>query len=114
MSGQPQNPAIVAANEAQARVNACLNEGRNFRLEAGAGAGKTYSLVESLKKLIAERGEKMLRSGQRVACITFTEVARNEILQDIEQHPAILVDTIHAFSWAVMSQFQKPLRQLVA
>ncbi len=114
MTGQAQNPAVIAANLAQERVNACLDEGRNFRLEAGAGAGKTYSLVEALKKLIAERGEKMLRNGQRVACITFTEVARDEILQDIEQHPAILVETIHAFSWAIMSQFQKPLRQLVA
>lgn len=114
MTGQAPNPAVLAAIEAQTRVNTCLDNSRSFRLEAGAGAGKTYSLVEVLKKLIAERGEKMLRNGQQVACITFTEVARDEILQDIEQHPAILVETIHAFSWSVMSQFQKPLRELVA
>lgn len=108
------NPAIKAAQEAQARVSACLDEGRNFRLEAGAGAGKTYSLVEALKKLISERGRDLQRAGQKVACITYTEVARNEIAQEIEQHPAILVETIHAFCWGFISRFQKELRALVA
>lgn len=108
------NPAIEAAKEAQARVNACLDEGRNFRLEAGAGAGKTYSLIEALKKLTNERGRDLQRAGQKVACITYTEVAREEIAQEIEQHPAILVETIHAFCWGFMSRFQKELRALVA
>jgi DNA helicase II / ATP-dependent DNA helicase PcrA len=114
MTGALLNPAEKAAAEAQAQVNACLDQGTNFRLEAGAGAGKTYSLVEALKTLIAQRGEAMLRNGQQIACITFTEVARDEILQDIEQHPAILVDTIHAFSWRLISQFQKALRNCLA
>ena len=108
------NPAVEAAKEAQKRVDACLDDGRNFRLEAGAGAGKTYSLVEALKKLISERGRDLQRAGQKVACITYTEVAREEIAQEIEQHPAILVDTIHAFCWGFMSRFQKDLRALVA
>lgn len=108
------NPAVEAARQAQERVDACLDEGRNFRLEAGAGAGKTYSLVEALKKLIRERGRELQRAGQKVACITYTEVAREEIAQEIEQHPAILVQTIHAFCWGFMSRFQKDLRALVA
>ncbi|KUR75195.1 UvrD-helicase domain-containing protein [Novosphingobium sp. Fuku2-ISO-50] len=108
------NPAIEAAKQAQQRVDACLDEGRNFRLEAGAGAGKTYSLVEALKKLINERGRELQRDGKKVACITYTEVAREEIAQEIEQHPAILVQTIHAFCWGFMSKFQKDLRALVA
>jgi len=107
------SPAGIAAAEAQAEVDACLDGGRSFRLEAGAGAGKTYSLVQALKRLIAQRGTKLLHEGQKVACITYTEVARDEIAQEIEQHPAIRVDTIHAFSWAFLSQFQKSLRGLV-
>ncbi len=108
------NPALIAAKEAQEKVDACLDAGRSFRLEAGAGAGKTYSLVAALKRLISENGSKLLQAGQKVACITFTEVARNEIRQEIEEHPAILVDTIHAFSWAFLAKFQKALRGLVA
>lgn len=106
-------PAAIAAAQAQARVYACLDSGRSFRLEAGAGAGKTYSLVEALKRLIASRGTELVKAGQKVACITFTEVARDEIVQEIEQHPAILVETIHAFSWKFMSQFQSALRGIV-
>jgi DNA helicase-2/ATP-dependent DNA helicase PcrA len=114
MTESTENPALVAAQKAQKQVNACLDAGRSFRLEAGAGAGKTYSLVAALKRLIAERGPALLQAGQKVACITYTEVGRNEIAQEIEEHPAILVATIHAFSWAFLRQFQKALRGLVA
>ncbi len=107
------NPAITAAEAAQAKVNACLDAGTSFRLEAGAGAGKTYSLVAALKKVIAEQGRSLVQSGQRVACITFTEVARDEIAVEIEEHPAILVETIHAFSWGFMAPFQSALRKLL-
>ena len=113
MSEALDSPALKAAKEAQERVNKCLDEGRSFRLEAGAGAGKTYSLVAALKRLIAERGAGLMQAGQKIACITFTEVAKREIAQEIEDHPAILVDTIHAFSWSFMGQFQPSLRALV-
>src|SRR3546814_13199215 len=107
------SPALRAAQEAQARVDICLDAGRSFRLEAGAGAGKTYSLVAALERLISEKGAKLLQNGQKVACITFTEVARDEIAEEIEEHPAILVDTIHAFSWAFLAQFQKAMSELL-
>jgi len=108
-----ENPALLAAQAAQRKINAALDAGRSFRLEAGAGAGKTYSLVAALKRLIEERGSALIRTGQKVACITYTEVARNEIAQEIEDHPAILVDTIHGFSWSFLRQFQKALRELI-
>ena len=97
MNPAPQSPAEIAAADAQQRVDARLDEGAHFRLEAGAGAGKTYSLVKALKRLISTQGTSLLQRGQRVACITFTEVARDEIARDIEMHPAILVGPIHAF-----------------
>ncbi|MBY5579475.1 UvrD-helicase domain-containing protein [Rhizobium leguminosarum] len=114
MSTAAPSPAVIAAQQAQDRLDQCLEAGNNFRLEAGAGAGKTYSLVAALRKLIAERGTVLMNAGQRVACITYTEVARNEIAQEIEQHPAILVNTIHGFGWSFISRFQKQLRELVA
>ena len=113
MSQIKENPALVAAQEAQRKINQALDAGYSFRLEAGAGAGKTYSLVAALKRLIDERGSTLVQSGKKVACITYTEVARNEIAQEIEDHPAILVDTIHGFCWAFIRQFQKAIRDLV-
>lgn len=111
---KPNSPAVIAAEAAQAKLEACLGAETNFRLEAGAGAGKTYSLVAALKKIIAEKGQALMHSGQQVACITYTEVARKEIANDIEEHPAILVNTIHGFGWAFISRFQKTLRELVS
>lgn len=107
------NPALKAAEEAQRKINDALDAKQSFRLEAGAGAGKTYSLVAALKRLIEEQGTTLVRHGQKVACITYTEVARNEIAQEIEEHPAILVNTIHGFSWAFLRPFQKALRELI-
>lgn len=109
-----QNLALAAAKQAQAKIEICLEEGRSFRLEAGAGAGKTYSLVAALKRMIVERGTELMQSGRKIACITYTEVAREEIAREVERHPAILVETIHAFSWAFLRQYQKALRELVA
>lgn len=114
MIDRQPSPAVVAAQKAQAHLEIALANGKNFRLEAGAGAGKTYSLVAALKKIIAEQGPALIRAGQQVACITYTEVARNEIAQEIEEHPAILVNTIHGFGWAFISRFQKQLREMVA
>ncbi|NVJ64324.1 MAG: ATP-dependent helicase [Flavobacteriaceae bacterium] len=113
MTGEP-SPAVIAARQAQKKLEKCLADGQSFRLEAGAGAGKTYSLVAALKKVIAEKGAKLMHAGQQVACITYTEVARLEIANEIEEHPAIIVDTIHGFGWAFISRFQKTLRELVA
>lgn len=113
MTKGKDNPALIAAEEAQRKINDALDARQSFRLEAGAGAGKTYSLVAALKRLIEEQGTTLVRHGQKVACITYTEVARNEIAQEIEEHPAILVNTIHGFSWAFLSPFQKTLRELL-
>ncbi|TQO08939.1 UNVERIFIED_ORG: DNA helicase-2/ATP-dependent DNA helicase PcrA [Citrobacter freundii] len=113
MTKGKDNPALIAAEEAQRKIDDALDAGQSFRLEAGAGAGKTYSLVAALKRLIEEQGTTLVRHGQKVACITYTEVARNEIAQEIEEHPAILVNTIHGFSWAFLSPFQKTLRELL-
>lgn len=104
------SPAVEAAQKAQERVNYCIDHHQCFRLEAGAGAGKTYSLVQALKRLASERGSDYLRRGKKVACITYTNVAKREISQEIDEHPAVLVDTIHAFCWGCMSQFQSVLR----
>lgn len=110
MSVKRLTPAVEAAQRAQEHVNHCIDHHKSFRLEAGAGAGKTYSLLQALRRLIAERGPDYLRRGQKVACITYTNVAKREISQEIDEHPAVMVETIHAFCWGCMGQFQSVLR----
>ncbi|MAF98873.1 MAG: DNA helicase II [Micavibrio sp.] len=105
------NPAEKASEEALSKIRECLSEGKSFLLEAGAGAGKTYSLIETLKHLIAEKGTELLSNHQKVACITYTNVAANEINTRTDSHPAIYSSTIHHFCWSLIKDFQPYLRE---
>lgn len=104
------NPAEQASEIALAKICECLADGKSFLLEAGAGAGKTYSLIETLKYLIADRGNELVNKHQQIACITFTNVAANEIISRTDSHPAIHSSTIHAFCWSLIKDFQPFLR----
>jgi DNA helicase II / ATP-dependent DNA helicase PcrA len=107
------NPAEAAAIATQKRVKECLDSGTSFVLEAGAGAGKTHSLGESLDYLLERRGKELVRARRRIACITYTNVATNEILTRTDRHPAIYCSTIHAFCWSLIRGFQPQLRVIV-
>ncbi len=108
-----ESPAAAASRRALEAMYACLNEGKSFRLEAGAGAGKTYSLIKALQFLIARDGQALPKHSQQIACITFTNVAKDEIAARTDRSPLIFCETNHAFCWSLISGFQKPLRSLV-
>ena len=108
------NPALIAARDADARVIACLGEGRSFLLEAGAGAGKTYSLVETLRHLIGTESQRLRRNNQRIACITYTNAATAVINSRIDGNTLVFTDTIHAFCWSLIKGFQPALRRGVS
>ena len=69
---------------------------RHFRVVAGPGAGKTHWLVNHIKHVIAR--SKRLSPASRVACISYTNVAVNEIVTRLGS-AATKVDasTIHSF-----------------
>lgn len=110
MTVDAANPAEEAAAKAWAALKGHLDAGESFIFEAGAGAGKTYSLLETLDYLIARDGRRMIRSRQKIACITFTNVARDNILARTDAHPSVFCETTHAFAWSLISGFQKPIR----
>lgn len=107
------NPAEEASVKALSKIFETLDNGSCFRLEAGAGAGKTYSLIESIKYLIEKKSNLLLRKEQKIACITYTNVAKNEILERTDHHPTIFADTIHAFCWSLLQEFQVKLKDLI-
>jgi DNA helicase-2/ATP-dependent DNA helicase PcrA len=104
------NPAKAAAEQSLRRLYECLGTGRSFLLEAGAGSGKTYSLVKALQHLIDNSGKDLARRSAKIACITFTNVASDEIKSRIDSHPAVVTSTIHAFCWSLVKDFQPFLR----
>lgn len=113
MPDREESPADAAGRVALERMFACLDEGRCFRLEAGAGAGKTYSLEKALRRLIDRRGRELLRQRQQVGCITFTNVAKDEIISRVHAHPSVRPETVHGFCWSILHDFQTTLRELV-
>jgi DNA helicase II / ATP-dependent DNA helicase PcrA len=113
MANGIESPADAAGRVALERMFACLDEGRSFRLEAGAGAGKTYSLDKALRRLIDQRGTELLRRRQQIGCITYTNVAKEEIISRIQAHPAVRPETVHGFCWSILQDFQTTLRTLV-
>jgi len=112
MSIQASEARVTAESQstiAEQLITECLNAGANFRLEAGAGAGKTYSLVESLEYVMQNQKDLLPRPYQRVACLTYTRAARDEIVQRTDKNPLIFCNTLHGFLWEMIRPFQKQL-----
>lgn len=109
----PPTPAEVASKKALDEMLACIKAGQSFLLEAGAGAGKTYSLIKGLEYLIDQHQRDFARQRKQIACITFTNVAKAQIEERIDKNPLVYCDTNHAFCWSLISNFQKQLRELL-
>lgn len=89
----------------------CIENKRNFILDAGAGSGKTYTLIESLNYLIDQNGKQYKSTGQKIACITYTNVAVDEIKNRISSGTSVHVSTIHGFLWSIIGKYQKELQE---
>jgi DNA helicase-2/ATP-dependent DNA helicase PcrA len=84
-----------------------------FVMLAGAGSGKTTSLVKALDHVRASHGARFKARTQQVACITYTEVAAGEIHADVGNSPLVSVSTIHSFLWSLADPFQRDIAKWV-
>lgn len=101
--------AETRAKEIDRLIIDTVKSGRSFRVEAGAGAGKTYSLERVIEWLDRERKAAYKVSGQHVACITYTNAAVDVIKDRLTENSFIKPSTIHTFAWESMKQFQSSL-----
>ena len=94
----------------------CLNleKPRSFFLYAGAGSGKTRSLVEAIRRVCHEQGRRLWLTGQKIGVITYTNAACDEIKQRLEFDPRVEVSTIHAFAWSLIAGHDGNIRQWLA
>lgn len=83
---------------------------RSFFLFAGAGSGKTRSLVGAVDHLRETAGARLRGRGQKVAVITYTKAARDEIIRRTQFDPIIAVSTIHSFAWNLIEGFNHDIR----
>lgn len=79
---------------------------------SGAGAGKTYALVECLRYIVNKYGDELIEHNQQVICITYTNVATNQIKEKIGNSDIVKVSTIHERIWTFIKQYQRQLVEL--
>ncbi|QIR84609.1 UvrD-helicase domain-containing protein [Paracoccus sp. AK26] len=101
--------------EADKLLKKCLTgeAKRSFIMVAGAGSGKTTSLVKALATAIQVHGQELKRRRRRIACITYTEIAAGEIWADVGNNPLLHVSTIHSFLWSITRSFQADIKAWV-
>lgn len=96
--------------EADTLVAECLEAGRSFALVAGAGSGKTTSLVSALGQIRERHGSTLRKHGQRIACITYTNRAVDVIRERLGLDELYNVSTLHSFLWGEIGRFQRDIR----
>ncbi|MEK4743576.1 UvrD-helicase domain-containing protein [Bacillus sp. FSL R9-9481] len=94
----------VQLEDEMSQIFQCIESNQNFLLTGGAGSGKTYSLVNVIKKIIFDN------PSLKISCITYTNTAVREIEGRIN-HENLRVSTIHDFLWDSIKNFQKEMKQ---
>jgi len=84
---------------------------KSFFLFAGAGSGKTRSLVHALNFIRDKHGKELALHGHRVGVITYTNAACDEIKRRVDFHPLFYVSTIHSFAWELIKGFHHDIRE---
>nr|WP_275546270.1 UvrD-helicase domain-containing protein [Pseudomonas sp. Marseille-Q0931] len=95
--------------------------------EPGAGSGTAANIKGSVTRsrdnylenrrkgalefLKARYADEFSRQGKKIAVVTFTNNAADEIVDRIEQNPIFAVSTIHSFCWAAIAGFNEDIRK---
>ncbi|MCO7229394.1 ATP-dependent helicase [Halomonas sp. CnH100-B] len=90
-----------------------LDKPKSFFLFAGAGSGKTRSLVEVLKRFRVNNIHRLRANAQQVAIITYTNAACDEIKRRLEFDPAFSVSTIHSFAWELVKSHTTDIKNFL-
>ncbi len=101
---------ILKPTKADKEIEECLVNACSFSVVAGAGSGKTTSLVTALNFLREKYGAKLRRDGQRIVCITYTKRATAVIEERLGFDDLYLISTMHSFLWGSISRFTKDIR----
>lgn len=100
-------------SNADSIIQSCfdLKNPKSFFLFAGAGSGKTRSLVSALEYINAKMGRELKLNGRNVAVITYTNAARDEIKRRSRYNPLFEISTIHSFAWNLICAHTCDIRE---
>ncbi len=99
-------------NNVDEQIYECLKleKPKSFFLFAGAGSGKTRSLVNVLERFKDEYGKRFRLERKRIAIITYTNAAADEIIHRLKHDSIFQVSTIHSFAWDIIKNFNHDIR----
>lgn len=92
----------------QGKIIEAVNNFTSFIFNAGAGAGKTFALIETLKYVTLNKTNRR-KTTQKIACITYTNVAANEIKNRLGNSDVVYISTIHEILWSIIKNSQREL-----
>lgn len=84
---------------------------KSFFVFAGAGSGKTKSLIQALEYVDEEKGSYLAEHRKKVAVITYTNAACEEIERRLQYKEIFYISTIHSFLWELIRHFQRDIKQ---
>ena len=105
-----KNP-MQEITEADVAIAGYLDSQQSFSMIAGAGSGKTSSLITALKHLRKTVGSSLRRDSQKIACVTYTNRAVDVISSRLSWDELFQVSTLHKFLWREVSQFTPDIRE---
>jgi DNA helicase-2/ATP-dependent DNA helicase PcrA len=113
MNGTPTQDENGIDDGVDDEIYACLNLAapKSFFLYAGAGSGKTRSLVNAINRVRRDSRRILLLQGRRVAVITYTNAACDEIKKRLDFDPLVEVSTIHSFAWSLIGGYNGDIRE---
>ncbi len=96
---------------ADADIRRCLDEKRSFYVIAGAGSGKTTSLVTALDYIRDTASKRLRRDAQRIVCVTYTKRAVEVISSRLGWDELFVVSTLHGFLWGEIKLYVPDIRR---
>lgn len=110
------NASVAPANrddDVEVEIARCLDlsKPKSFFLYAGAGSGKTRSLVAAVRFVLETSRRSLQLSNKRIAVVTYTNAAAKEITRRLEFDPLVEVSTINSFAWKLIAGFQADIRE---
>ena len=102
---------VTQGDELRMTIAACLDleKPKSFFLYAGAGSGKTRAVIEAMEIFRTRYGTQFRESGQKVAIITYTNAACDEIRRRTDFDPIFAVSTTHSFAWEQIRTYHKDI-----
>lgn len=90
----------------------CINPSspKSFFLFAGAGSGKTRTLINVLSRFKEQHETNFRFRNKKIAIITYTNAAADEITRRLEHSSIFSVSTIHSFSWELIRNFTPDIK----